>query len=406
MDHPSPQTRERLHELDALRGFAALSVVFHHFSCLFPLGDRFASGSQSWTKAFEFLRRTPGSLLAAGHESVILFFVLSGFVLSLPFNKEGKPPSTVAFIVKRVFRIYVPYVIAILVAISANDFFGGPMLSMNTWFNQTWSTPIHATDVVNNILFLGNYDFAQFNTATWSLVYEMRISLLFPFLMYLLGRRRSTTVLMSIAGTLAAYLITSRLKVDPRTCITIFYTALFLVGALVAREYEGLRCTLIYSRSKGTRLLLVSAGPLIFAYSHLLYRFPIRGWFFGDCLCTISGVLLIVSATAVPSLRAVLLSRIGQFLGKVSYSLYLLHGTLLFSAIHLLYDRMPLPMILVLYVSLTLALSTLFYRLVESPAMRLGKRVSEQIMRLTHWTPLPVAPNIGPSDAKPRVAGS
>ena len=46
--------------------------------------------------------------VAFGPEAVILFFVLSGFVLSLP-AVNGRPQTYPTFITRRIFRIYVPY---------------------------------------------------------------------------------------------------------------------------------------------------------------------------------------------------------------------------------------------------------------------------------------------------------
>ena len=67
----------RFRELDSLRGLAAITVVFHHFS-------RICS-----PQIIHVLDRTPLRILVAGHQAVILFFLLSGFVLTLPNKKEG-----------------------------------------------------------------------------------------------------------------------------------------------------------------------------------------------------------------------------------------------------------------------------------------------------------------------------
>lgn len=61
----------RFNEFDSLRGLAAVSVVLCH---LLPLGNY---------TLINTLDKTPFHLLWAGHEAVILFFILSGFVLSL-----------------------------------------------------------------------------------------------------------------------------------------------------------------------------------------------------------------------------------------------------------------------------------------------------------------------------------
>jgi Acyltransferase family len=67
----------RFEQLDSMRGLAALVVVFHHFYLMFYRAH---------------FRSNPLSALiypfVAGHESVMLFFVLSGFVLSLPLMKQ------------------------------------------------------------------------------------------------------------------------------------------------------------------------------------------------------------------------------------------------------------------------------------------------------------------------------
>ncbi len=65
-----------------------------------------------------------------------------------------------------------------------------------------------------------------------------------------------------------------------------------------------------------------------------------------------------------------------EYLGRVSYSLYLVHGTVIFGLLILLYGRIPLWMLACLYLVITLILSHLFCIFIEEPAMRLGKRLA------------------------------
>ena len=78
MDQLQQTPPRRLRELDSLRGLAAITVVFHHFS-------RICS-----PQIIHVLDRTPLRLLVAGHQAVILFFLLSGFVLTLPFRRDDR----------------------------------------------------------------------------------------------------------------------------------------------------------------------------------------------------------------------------------------------------------------------------------------------------------------------------
>src|SRR5438105_12280270 len=94
---------QRFRELDSLRGLAALIVVFHHFF---------------WMWFYHQTERTDPAFLLfypliAGHESVILFFLLSGFVLSVPYLRGRSQPYG-TFLLRRVLRIYCPYFFALV----------------------------------------------------------------------------------------------------------------------------------------------------------------------------------------------------------------------------------------------------------------------------------------------------
>ena len=60
-----------------------------------------------------------GMVFYGGHSALPLFFILSGFVLALP-AVNNKPQSYPVFITRRFFRLYIPYVVALAIAILAN----------------------------------------------------------------------------------------------------------------------------------------------------------------------------------------------------------------------------------------------------------------------------------------------
>ncbi len=90
----------RYEELDSARGLAALSVVFHHFLLIFPLFfiDTFNDKTAS---TVNLLKYSPLHVFWAGHEAVIFFYILSGFVLALPFY-SAKKFQYFPYLVKRV----------------------------------------------------------------------------------------------------------------------------------------------------------------------------------------------------------------------------------------------------------------------------------------------------------------
>lgn len=100
------QTNNRLNCLDSLRGVAALIVVLSHFTLMVP--DAVRDSVQSVAEALHSL---PNAMLyafikihMAARSAVILFFVLSGFVLTRSLQKGNTP--FFEYVIKRLFRIY------------------------------------------------------------------------------------------------------------------------------------------------------------------------------------------------------------------------------------------------------------------------------------------------------------
>ncbi|GEC75563.1 hypothetical protein GCM10010213_17640 [Microbacterium maritypicum] len=81
------QNSSRFIALDGLRGVAAVMVVVYHFLLATSLSDeylRVLSGETSSSPVVGLIANTPLRYLVMGPEAVIVFFVLSGFVLVLP----------------------------------------------------------------------------------------------------------------------------------------------------------------------------------------------------------------------------------------------------------------------------------------------------------------------------------
>ncbi|MGH7001396.1 MAG: acyltransferase family protein, partial [Stellaceae bacterium] len=76
--------RERLPSLDSLRGIAALTVVIHHTLTTLPAFWAVYTGAPA-SRLARIMAFSPLHLLWDGHQAVLVFFVLSGFVLSLPY---------------------------------------------------------------------------------------------------------------------------------------------------------------------------------------------------------------------------------------------------------------------------------------------------------------------------------
>ncbi|MBN2716242.1 MAG: acyltransferase [Deltaproteobacteria bacterium] len=162
----------RVDELDALRGLAALSVILWHFVCAtYTVPD---AGTRSVVMSLY--------VLFQGRAAVILFFILSGFVLSLPFLKEPRPQYG-AFALRRVCRIYLPYIALVALAILVRTFVAVKKIpDLSDWFNDYCGAPFSLKTALEHLFLVGNIHIMEYNNAVWSLVHEMRLSLVFPLL--------------------------------------------------------------------------------------------------------------------------------------------------------------------------------------------------------------------------------
>jgi len=359
----------RSDELNGLRGLAALVVVFLHFSVLFP--------SSPWTF---FWKASPLSLLTSGHGSVIIFFLLSGFALHRMSLKTAGFGYH-AFALRRITRIYGPYLAALALALAGNFWLSrGIRPEFTDWFNHTWTVPISRRAVWQHIVFLGEYDTGPFSPAFWSLVHEMRISLVFPLLVLIVKRRSAVwfscaALFLLVAGSL----LKAEISAPNNLGESLHYAGLFVAGIYISQHQRSLAN---WFRSQGAtfqRLFLVSALTL-FCYGRFAsHLFPFGYGELQDIPVGLSGAALIVVAFASQRYSAFLLSKPIDWLGTRSYSLYLVHGTVLFGLVNLLNMSRPNLLVLPLYVALALFSAHVFYMAIERPMVLLSRKFTPNI---------------------------
>lgn len=368
----APVTQVRYVELDSLRGFAALIVVLRHLHLMWETDTQPAPTILSF-----FL----GLLNSFGNGALMLFFVLSGFVLALQ-AVDGKPQFYFTFVTRRVFRIYVPYLAALAVSVAGAFWLHG-IITRGGWFHECWSEPVNWRLVGQHVLFLGDFDTAQFDPPIWSLVHEMRISLVFPFLCGLVLRLKGKWCLAIVAGlTLCTIVLTRRpLQVDPALANSLHFAGFFVLGIYLAREKSRLGAWFRFQR-RPAKILLGAAFLFLSLFANSLST-GYTGEFLGRSLFYMSqwlmalggGGVIIVSLNSA-SCNRVLSWRPIHFLGQISYSLYLWHFVVLLYCVHLLYGRIPLLAILCLVLVLSIVVSWYFYRWILVPSINLGRRLS------------------------------
>lgn len=102
----SRKTSSAYQHIDGLRGIGAFCVYNCHFVELFLEAPEHKEAQNSW--AWVWILRTPLRILVEGPFWVLIFFIISGFVLPLRYFETGKGPNLCLRVLKRYFRLMLP----------------------------------------------------------------------------------------------------------------------------------------------------------------------------------------------------------------------------------------------------------------------------------------------------------
>jgi peptidoglycan/LPS O-acetylase OafA/YrhL len=152
---------------------------------------------------------------------------------------------------------------------------------------------------------------------------------------------------------------------------------LFVFGATMARYRQRLHAG--WTRLGQWRWILFAFSlffyfglPISLSHGHLRDFLISRG----DLVYGLGAMGIILTCLYEPKLAGMLESRVPEYLGRISYSLYLVHSIVLFTTLDLLYGRLPNAAIFLIYLALSFALAHLSCIWVEEPSIRLGKHLS------------------------------
>ncbi|MCP8462387.1 acyltransferase [Pseudomonas sp. ZM23] len=353
-------SQSRVAVLDDLRGIAILLVVVYH----------------GVTEAFGFTPPPWGtywlSFIYAGNTGVTLFFLLSGILVSRPFFnglRERQPMDLKLYALHRALRILPLYYLAVLVGVLFTGHYG---------------------QLPAALLFLAwGKDVGVFSNVWWSLSTEVQFYLFLPIAFALLARAPALLAALLLAWF--ALFVSICLGWVSFGLLGNIYWALFLGGKLPAFLVgAGIGWMLANQRlpvlSPGSRLALLAlltvllAAFLQIAVEHGVVSFSWRQpWIVIPESLLWGGVALVLLAGSRNTASPV--SQVLRYLGRISYSLYLVHLPLIALSLALP-QYVPASAALPVWARLlmgfvgALAVAQASYGLIEKPFLALKSRYS------------------------------
>lgn len=189
-----PITRfdNRSSALDGVRGLAAVTVVALHLLSLFQ-DTKFPQYAR-FDQALAALALTPISALWAGSSAVVLFFILSGYAVHRMLS-----PGTMTYggyAARRITRLWLPYAVTLVLASISISLVGSHKVAgQSEWLNSLLGTSLSAPMLFQHMLMVGVFDTRPVDFVIWSLVIEMRMSLIFPLIFWAVECNRPMLIL-------------------------------------------------------------------------------------------------------------------------------------------------------------------------------------------------------------------
>jgi peptidoglycan/LPS O-acetylase OafA/YrhL len=330
--------------IDAIRGIAACLVMFQH--ALYA-GKILAEGSDS------FWYGILPNMLELGQSGVVAFFLVSGFVIPLSLEKTA---NFRLFWVHRILRIYPLYLAVYVMSLIVQG--GGALQALGDYVKNIASHLVMVQEYIKQPNFVGG---------SWTLSIEM-VWYIGLSALFLIGLNKKVNLLVALAALASA--------VACAICATGFHMPMGRLSMLVCCVF-GLVC---YRRERdeisrphfatlSAILVLIIATNIVFGFVLFPAIHPTSSFTTVHNSWSLAALVFFVPF----AFRHLSLwdHSVLAFLGRISYSIYLMHGLVL----HGLKEAPVTGWALVaLTFVLTLGLATLSYRFIETPPIRWGKR--------------------------------
>jgi peptidoglycan/LPS O-acetylase OafA/YrhL len=334
-------------------------VLFHHSLLSIPVLAVVYFG-QPAAPGLVWLVNSPLHAIWAGTEAVYVFFILSGVVLTLPalrrtYDWRSYYPS-------RLLRLYLPVLASVVLAVGCVALVPRSGTEGHGLFMEQQNRTISLVGVLKDATLIAP---GWLNAPLWSLRWEVLFSLLLPLYLFIAVRFAKQWWLL-VAVSVALSWLGNLVPLHG----VLLYLPMFLVGAAVAPALQKAGTS-----SKHLWSWLVLLGGIGITAPWWLTPGLENTHEILAPLVLSSALVIVIGAVRAPGFRSLLESRVAQWFGKISFSLYLTHNLIVVAVGTVLPVNLAWVTPLV-SIPVSVAVAWLFFRLVESPSHRLAKQVA------------------------------
>jgi peptidoglycan/LPS O-acetylase OafA/YrhL len=344
-------------EIDGLRFIAIAAVVAVHTWGYWSFRAGRTYASMSWFDVA--LER----FVSLGFYGVHLFFMISGFILAVPFCRHafegGRPVNLRAYFWRRITRLEPPYVLTMLV------FFALMPLAKDVTWAQLWPHLLASLGYVHNIVYGQG---SLLNNNAWTLEIEVQFYLLMPLLALALRLpalpRRAVFAVMAIVLSLHGLWLP---RSTPQSVLQ--YGQYFLVGILL--------CDLWTTDWRGRPRTWMGDLPGILAWPvFVALNLGVGGYVASVANPWVIAMLFYSALRGIGHGRGLSWAFV-PIVGGMCYSIYLLHARAIAAVVHGPLRVMrslggftaDYLVVLVICSLVVVAVSAVFFLLVEKPCM-------------------------------------
>ncbi|KAJ3103987.1 hypothetical protein HDU97_009642 [Phlyctochytrium planicorne] len=388
---PAPSIKGKLptkilSHFDGLRGLCAFGVYIHHIQ-----------HHVHYYLDIGWSNRIISSM------AVAIFFVLSGRVLLISYMKRKDNVILANATVKRFFRLFFPvlFVIAMDRTIQHHGIYAHSFALLNAQNQRlglfigyhVLNQPTSWYDIVRDSMNVFNASIAGIPmSAMWTLYYEYMGSLM----LYLVGMVVNNLPDPSHRWIVYAIAFFSHF-------MTYSWVMLFIAGAIIGDMAQNSHFTNLRTRSPRLNLIIVSAMGFFVCFiiykAHLFYASYFHAFtnFFRiyrieaspEDVDTYAGITIVLMLEMSPFLQRTFSNVVFEFLGKISFMLYLSHGVFLSSLYPYILSAFLAANIdptfssytaIIIHTAFLLAFCWVAYLYVDKKSVRLSSRIGDAII--------------------------